>query len=215
MQALEDLGRDLPGAPRRLHLELQPRAMRGRRLAIAQIGIADSRAKPLAGAAPRALAQRHAAIGRGQRDLVLAELDLVAASRLARDGRDHLLGHDHQLLIVAVGLVELEHRELGIVLRRDPFVPEVTVDLVDAFDAADRQPLQIELRRDAQEQLHVERVVMRHERPRERAAGNRLHHRRLDLEIAARVQERRGCRRARGSGPRTRGASPGLTIRSR
>ena len=107
----------------------------------------------------------------------------------ARHGRDHLLGHDHQLLVVAVGLVELEHRELGIVLRRDPLVAEVTVDLVDAFDAADGQPLEVELRRDPQEQLHVERVVMGHERPRQRAAGDRLHHRRLDFEVAARVQE--------------------------
>ena len=121
---------------------------------------------------------------------MLAERDPIGADRLARDGREHLLGHRHQLLVVAVGLVELEHRELGVVLRRDPLVPEVAVDLVDALDAADGQPLQVQLRRDAQEQLHVERVVVRHERPRERAAGDRLHHRRLDLEVAARVQER-------------------------
>ena len=127
--------------------------------------------------------------GAAREIVVLAELHLVGAGRLARDGRDHLLGHRHQRLVVAVGLVELEHRELGVVLRRDPLVPEVTVDLVDPFDAADAQPLEVELRRDAQEQLHVERVVMRHERAGEGAAGNRLHHRRLDLEIAASVEE--------------------------
>ena len=37
--------------------------------------------------------------------------------------------------------------------------------------------------------VHVERVVVRHERPRQRAAGDRLHHRRLDFEEPARVQE--------------------------
>ena len=157
----------------------------------------------------RALAQRHAAVRRRQRNLVLAERDLIGADRLARDGREHLLGHVHQLAVLAVGLVELEHRELGVVLRRDPLVPEVAVDLVDALQAADDQPLQVQLRRDAQEELHVERVVMRHERPRQRAAGDRLHHRRLDLEVAAGVQERRGCRSAPGSAPRTRAASPG------
>ncbi len=121
---------------------------------------------------------------------MLAETDLIGADRLPRHRREHLLGHHHQILVVAVGLVELEHRELGVVLRRDPLVPEVAVDLVDAFDSADGQALEIELRRDAQEQLHVERVVMRDERPRERAAGDRLHHRRLDFEVAARVQKR-------------------------
>ena len=54
---------------------------------------------------------------------------------------------------------------------------------------ADGQPLEVELRRDPEVQIHVERVVMRDERPRQRAAGDRLHHRRLDLEVAARRHE--------------------------
>ena len=106
-----------------------------------------------------------------------------------RDLGQHLLGHPHQVLVVHVRLVELEHRELGVVLGRDPLIPEVTIDLVDAFEPADGQPLEVQLGRDAQEQVDVERVVMRDERPGQRAAGDRLHHRRLDLEEAARVQE--------------------------
>ena len=95
----------------------------------------------------------------------------------------------HQVLVRRVGLVELEHRELGVVPGRDPLVAEVAVDLVDALDAADDQPLQVELGRDPQEEVDVERVVVRHERPGRRAAGERLHHRRLDLEVAAAVEE--------------------------
>ena len=38
-------------------------------------------------------------------------------------------------------------------------------------------------------EVEVERVVVGDERPRERAAGDRLHHRRLDLEEAARREE--------------------------
>ena len=157
---------------------------------VAQVRVAHLDAQLRRRGASRPLAQRHAAIRRRQRNLVLAERDLIGADGLARDRREHLLGHRHQLAVLAVGLVELEHRELGVVLGRNPLVPEVAVDLVDALEAADGQPLEIQLRRDAQEQLHVERVVMRHERPRQRAAGDRLHHRRLDLEIAAGVQER-------------------------
>jgi phage terminase large subunit-like protein len=55
-------------------------------------------------------------------------------------------------VIVGVGLVELQHGELGIVLRADALVAEVAVDLVDAVKAADDQPLQIKLRRDAQKE---------------------------------------------------------------
>jgi hypothetical protein len=75
--------------------------------------------------------------------------------------RDHLLGDLHQVVIVGIGLVELQHGELGIVLRAHALVAEVAVDLVDAVQAADDQALQIELRRDAQKQIQVERVVVR------------------------------------------------------
>ena len=88
----------------------------------------------------------------------------------------------HQVFVGGVGLVELHHGELGVVADRDPFVAEVAVDLEDPLEAADHQPLQIELRRDAQEELHVERVVMGGEGPRRGAAGDRLHHRRFDFE---------------------------------
>ena len=114
---------------------------------------------------------------------------LRPARRPLRDEREHLLGEEHQVLVVAVRLVELQHREFGIVLRRHPFVPEVAGDLVHAIHAADREPLQIQLRRDAQVQIHVERVVVCHERPRHGPAGDRLHHRRLDFEVPAIVQE--------------------------
>ena len=63
--------------------------------------------------------------------------------------------------IVGVRLIKLQHRELGIVLRRDALIAEVAIDLVDAIESADHQPLEIQLRRDAQEQIHVEGVVMR------------------------------------------------------
>ena len=94
----------------------------------------------------------------------------------------------HELVVVGVGPVQLEHRELGVVLGRQPFVAEIAVDLVDALEAADDQPLQIELRRDAQVHVQIERVVVRHERPRRRAARNRLHHRRLDFHEIERIE---------------------------
>ena len=121
---------------------------------------------------------------------MLAEGDGIAPRRLACTGGQHLFRHHHQRFVIGVRLVELEHRELGIVLRRDALVAEVAVDFVDPFEAADDETLEIELRRNAQEELHVERVMVRHERTRERAAGDRLHHRRLDFEIAAPVQKR-------------------------
>jgi len=104
------------------------------------------------------------------------------------------LGELHQVGVVRVRLVELEHRELGVVLRRDPLVAEAPVDLVHALEAAHDEALEVQLGRDAQVEVHPERVVVGPERPRDRAAGDRLHHRRLDLEEAARLEE--GAERA-------------------
>ena len=102
----------------------------------------------------------------------------------------HALDQVHQVPEVRVGLVELEHRELGVVPRGQPLVAEVAVDLVDALEPADDEPLQVKLRCDAQVHVHAERVVPRDEGLRRRAAGDRLHHRRLDLHEALRVEER-------------------------
>ncbi len=61
---------------------------------------------------------------------------------------EQLLRQLHQVVVVGVGLIELQHGELGIVLGRDALVPEVAVDLVHALEPADQQPLEIELGRD-------------------------------------------------------------------
>ena len=102
---------------------------------------------------------------------------------------DRLLDPVHEVAIVGVRQVQLEHREFGVVLRREALVAEVAVDLVDALEAADHQALQVQLRRDAQVHVQVERVVVRLERARRGTARDRLHHRRLDLEEVERVQE--------------------------
>src|SRR3546814_8573024 len=65
---------------------------------------------------------------------------------------------------------------------------EVAVDLVHALEATDDQALEVELRRHAQEQVQVERVVMRGERLGRRTTGQVMHHRRLDFEEAPRVE---------------------------
>ena len=92
-------------------------------------------------------------------------------------------------MVVGVGLVELQHGELGVVLGADAFVAEVAVDLIDAVEAADHQPLEVQLRRDAQRERDVQRVVVRGERARGSAAGDGVQHRRLDFEVAARVKK--------------------------
>jgi hypothetical protein len=74
------------------------------------------------------------------------------------------------------------------VLRRQPLVAEVLADLVDPLQPADDQPLQVELVRDPQEEVPVQRVVMGCEGTGERAAVERLEDRRLDLEEAALVE---------------------------
>jgi hypothetical protein len=77
---------------------------------------------------------------------------------------DQLLGEVHQVLVVPVGRVELHHGELGVVAHRDAFVAEVAVDLEHALKAAHQQALEVQLGRDAQEHLLLQRVVVRDER---------------------------------------------------
>ena len=73
-------------------------------------------------------------------------------------------------------------------LGRDALVAEVLAELVDALDPADDQPLEVQLGGDAQVEVAVELVVVGRERARQRAAVERLQHRRLDLEEALAVE---------------------------
>ena len=92
-----------------------------------------------------------------------------------------LLEEHHGVGVVGVGLVELEHGELGIVAGRDALVAEDAADLEHLLEAADHQPLQVELGGDAQVEVGVEGVVVRHERAGRGPAGDRVQHRRLHL----------------------------------
>jgi hypothetical protein len=124
------------------------------------------------------------------------EVEVVALERTVRrrrhgrgDVADHRLDQVHHVVVVGERLVELEHRELRVVRPVDALVAEVLADLVDALEPADDQPLQVQLVGDAQVEPHVERVVMRDERPRRGAAVQRLKHGRLHLDVAALVEE--------------------------
>ena len=135
---------------------------------------------------------------------VLDRASVSAATRprdRVRRAHEQRLDARHHHRVVGVRLVELEHRELRIVRPVDALVPEVVADLVHPIEPADDQPLEIQLVGDAQIERHVERVVMRRERPRRRAAIQRLQHRRLDLEI---VRARRATRRISVDHPRAR-----------
>ena len=82
------------------------------------------------------------------------------ADRVACGLGDQQLADVHHVVPVAERLVELHHRELGVVAGRDALVAEDAADLVDPLHAADDQPLEVQLQRDPQVQLQVERVVM-------------------------------------------------------
>jgi len=121
-------------------------------------------------------------------DLVAAEGDRRSAQRLQRHRLHELLDAGHRVAVVGVGLVPLEHRELGLVLVGEALVAEVLADLVHALQAAHDQPLQIELGGDAQVDVLVEGVVAGNEGLGEGASVARLQDRRLHLEEAGLVQ---------------------------
>ena len=76
----------------------------------------------------------------------------------------------------------------GLCRVRHALVAEDAADLEHPLHAADDQPLEVQLERDAQVEVEVERVVVGDERPGVGAAGLDVQHRRLDLDEAALVQ---------------------------
>ncbi len=105
--------------------------------------------------------------------------------RGVQNQRTRQFGHG---VVIAVGLVCLEHRELGRVRRVDAFVSEGAADLVHLFDAAHDAPLQVQLGRNSKRHVEVECVQMRVERTRRRPAVHSLQNRRFHLEVSEPVQ---------------------------
>ena len=120
---------------------------------------------------------------------MIAELRDGGAIHLSRNGAQELFGERHQVFIVGVCLIELEHGELRIVLSGDALVAEVAIDLIDALEPADHQTLEIKLGRDAKVEIHVERVVVSNEGTCDGTPSDRLHHRSFDFHVFARVEE--------------------------
>ena len=121
----------------------------------------------------------------------------------------------HHRVVVAVGLIGLEHRELGVVVAVDAFVAEVAPQLVHALDSPDEHALEIQLQRDAQLHRHVERVVVRRERTRVRAARDGLQHRPLELDEPALVEHAAHRLSTRRLAPGRTGAASSSAIRCR
>ena len=90
--------------------------------------------------------------------MVASERARIGLEYVSGDLREQLIGQGHQRAIVAVRLVELQHRELGVVLGRDPLIAKIAVDLVHPLNPSDDQPLQIQLWGNAQVQREVQGV---------------------------------------------------------
>ena len=69
------------------------------------------------------------------------------------------------------------------------FIAEIAVDFVHPVKTTHDQPLQIQFRRDAQVQIHVECVVVGDEWPRGSSAQNRMHHRSVNFHVTTRIEK--------------------------
>jgi len=106
------------------------------------------------------------------------------AQHLLRHAAQHLFGQVHQIVVIGIALIEFDHGELRVVAGGEPLVAEVAVDLKHPLEAPHHQPLEVELRGDAQVHLQVQRVMMGDERARRGATGDRVQHRRFHFDEA-------------------------------
>ena len=118
-----------------------------------------------------------------------AVAQLQAAGGLQCCVAHQVLGKGHQVAVVPIGSVELHHGEFGVVPYRNAFVAEVAVDFEHALEAAHDQALQVQLGRDAQKHLLIQRVVVRGEGPRIGPTRDRVQHGCFDFQKSVRDHE--------------------------
>ena len=103
--------------------------------------------------------------------------------------RNERLRKLHHAVQIRIGLVCLDRGEFGVVRRVHALVAEQTADLIDALEAADDALLEVQLRGDPHIHIDIERVMVRDERARRRAARGRVEHGCFHLNKAAAVHE--------------------------
>ena len=168
-QLLVQLQHDLAGGPARASSATSGRSAMPRRLCGAGVRrdrLADAPRTP----ASCTVTTRHWPARSISTPSAVTGAVMPAAVGGLEDERAGQFGHR---VVVAVGLVRLEHGEFRRVRGVDALVAERPADLVDPLDAADDAPLEVELGGDAQRHLQVERVEMGVERPGGRAAVHR------------------------------------------
>ena len=98
------------------------------------------------------------------------------AEEVLRERAEQVFGQRHEITVVGIGLVKLQHGEFGIVDGRDAFIAKISIDFKHPLEPAHDQSFEVEFRRDAQVEVPIERVVVRHERAGRGSPGNGLHH---------------------------------------
>src|SRR5690625_5173155 len=175
-ELLEQLEHDLSGAPAVLELDVAVGSDRAQRFLVGPRGhlLAHGLGDQLmdAGATPRCL-QIDLRTVTGRYDRPAERLCTVHHQRSRQF---------HHRVVVAVGLVRLEHHELGVVRGVDTLVAESLADLVDALDSTGDRAFEVEFQRDAQQYILVEGIQMRTKRPRRGTAIGVLQDRCFDLD---------------------------------
>ena len=109
------------------------------------------------------------------------------ADRLDRVA-DTFFGEVHHRAVIAVRLIDFEHREFGVVRLVDALVAVDAAHLVDTLDAADHQTLEVQFECDTQREIDVERIVVRRKRSGGCTAGDAVQRRAFDLDKLFGVQ---------------------------
>lgn len=110
------------------------------------------------------LSHRHALPALGEIDLHALIHHLGAAQNLFADMDYHVLGNIHHAVVIGVRLIQLKQRKFRIVARINALVAENAADFIYLIKAADNQPLEVQLQRNAHIHIDIKRVVMRDKR---------------------------------------------------
>ena len=96
---------------------------------------------------------RHTRKRLGQVDFDAAVGNRFGAEDAARDRADQVLGQLHNPIVIGICLIQLQQRKFRVVARIHTFVAEYAAQFVHTLEAADDQPFEVQLERDAEIQI--------------------------------------------------------------
>jgi len=119
---------------------------------------------------------------------VIAIRQFFAAMNLPGQKKKQVFSHLHQLIIIDISLIKLQHGKFRVMLRINPFIAKTTINFIDFFHSADDQSFEVEFGSNSEIEIYPQSLMESLKRAGQSSTRHNMHHRSFDFDKATAIK---------------------------